>query len=404
MPTAPTTWASLWDAKYASKIIIPSLQNTEGVWMLLAAAHLETGKPYKEAQYDIDAAFRKLKSLKPNLLNVYTNAPQAINLLEQGDLDDGRHYAKWEDPFKKPSYLFALVAARLVCQEETYTLKSGREVLLQVWVEEGNLDKTDYAMQSLKNSIRWDEERFGLELDLDRFMIVAVGDFNMGAMENKGLNIFNTKYVLASQATATDTDFSNIESVVGHEYFHNWTGNRVTCRDWFQLSLKEGLTVFRDQEFSMDMAGAASARAVQRIQDVRLLRQVQFSEDAGPMAHPVRPDQYQAIDNFYTATVYEKGAEVVRMMHTLVGRDGFAAGMKRYFERHDGQAVTCDDFIKAMEDANGVDLTQFKRWYSQAGTPRVRATGTYDAAARRYTLALSQSCASTPGQPPKEPY
>ena len=312
------------------------------------------------------------------------------NLIEEGDLGDGRHYAKWEDPFKKPSYLFALVAARLVCQEETYTLQSGREVLLQVWVEDGNLDKTDYAMQSLKNSIRWDEERFGLELDLDRFMIVAVGDFNMGAMENKGLNIFNTKFVLANPRVATDIDYAGIEAVVGHEYFHNWTGNRVTCRDWFQLSLKEGLTVFRDQEFSADMIGSDSGRAVTRIDQVRTLRQAQFPEDAGPMSHPVRPDSFVEINNFYTVTVYEKGAEVVRMYQTLVGRDGFRKGMDLYFERHDGQAVTCDDFRAAMADANGRDLRQFERWYSQAGTPIVTARTRYDAVKRNFDIILSQ--------------
>jgi aminopeptidase N len=326
------------------------------------------------------------------------------NLLEQGDLPGGRHYAKWEDPFKKPSYLFALVAARLVCQEETYKLKSGRKVLLQVWVEEGNLDKTDYAMQSLKHSIAWDEERFGLELDLDRFMIVAVGDFNMGAMENKGLNIFNTKYVLANPRTATDVDFAGIEAVVGHEYFHNWTGNRVTCRDWFQLSLKEGLTVFRDQEFSGDMIGTESGRAVNRIDQVRTLRQAQFPEDAGPMAHPVRPDSFVEINNFYTVTVYEKGAEVVRMMQTLVGRAGFRKGMDLYFARHDGQAVECDDFRRAMSDANGRDLTQFERWYSQAGTPVVKAETRYDAQAKTYGITLSQSCPATPGQSKKLPF
>ncbi|MES2261567.1 MAG: aminopeptidase N [Pseudomonadota bacterium] len=326
------------------------------------------------------------------------------NLVEQGDLDDGRHYAKWEDPFKKPSYLFALVAARLVCQEETYTLKSGREVLLQVWVEEGNLDKTDYAMQSLKNSIRWDEERFGLELDLDRFMIVAVGDFNMGAMENKGLNIFNTKFVLANPRVATDIDYAGIEAVVGHEYFHNWTGNRVTCRDWFQLSLKEGLTVFRDQEFSADMIGTASGRAVTRIDQVRTLRQSQFPEDAGPMAHPVRPDSFVEINNFYTVTVYEKGAEVVRMYQTLLGREGFRKGMDLYFERHDGQAVQCDDFRAAMADANNRDLSQFERWYSQAGTPIVTARTSYDAAAQTYDITLSQRCPDTPGQEHKLPF
>jgi aminopeptidase N len=287
------------------------------------------------------------------------------NLIEEGDLGDGRHYALWEDPFKKPSYLFALVAARLVCQEETFKLADGRDALLQVWVEDGNLDKTDYAMQSLKHSIRWDEERWNLELDLDRFMIVAVGDFNMGAMENKGLNIFNTKYVLANPRVATDVDFQGIEAVVGHEYFHNWTGNRVTCRDWFQLSLKEGLTVFRDQEFSADMIGTSTGRAVTRIDQVRTLRQAQFPEDAGPMAHPVRPDSFVEINNFYTVTVYEKGAEVVRMYQTLLGREGFRKGMDLYFERHDGQAVTCDDFRAAMADANGRDLT-----CSSAGTAR----------------------------------
>ena len=326
------------------------------------------------------------------------------NLIEEGDLDDGRHYAKWEDPFKKPSYLFALVAGDLVCQEQKYTLKSGREVLLQVWVEDGNLDKTQHAMDSLINSIRWDEERFGLELDLDRFMIVAVGDFNMGAMENKGLNIFNTKYVLANERIATDIDYSNIESVVGHEYFHNWTGNRVTCRDWFQLSLKEGLTVFRDQEFSADMVGSDSGRAVKRIEDVRVLRQAQFPEDAGPMAHPVRPDTYVEINNFYTVTIYEKGSEVVRMYQTLVGRDGFRKGMDLYFERHDGHAVECDDFRAAMADANQRDLSQFERWYSQAGTPRVKAEAHFDAAEMTYTLTLTQSCPKTPGQSEKLPF
>jgi len=276
-------------------------------------------------------------------------------------------------------------------------------------VRPGDLDKTEHAMTSLMHSVAWDEARFGLPLDLERFMIVATSDFNMGAMENKGLNIFNTKYVLANQATATDVDFSNIESVVGHEYFHNWTGNRITCRDWFQLSLKEGLTVFRDQEFSQDLCGEASARAVKRIEDVRVLRTAQFPEDAGPMAHPVRPDTYVEISNFYTVTIYEKGAEVVRMMQTLVGREGFEKGMTLYFERHDGNAVTCDDFAQAIADANPLSdlarlLPQFKRWYSQAGTPRVRADGVYNADARSYTLTLSQTCAPTPGQPVKEAF
>jgi aminopeptidase N len=296
-----------------------------------------------------------------------------------------------------------------VCREQKVKARSGSEHLLQIYVRPGDLDKTEHAMNSLIASIAWDEARFGLSLDLERFMIVAVSDFNMGAMENKGLNIFNTKYVLASQATATDVDFAGVESVVAHEYFHNWTGNRITCRDWFQLSLKEGLTVFRDQEFSQDMAGNPSAVAVKRIEDVRVLRQHQFAEDAGPMAHPVRPDSYVEINNFYTLTVYEKGAEVVRMQQALVGRDGFRKGMDLYFKRHDGQAVTCDDFAQAMVDANpgsalAALLPQFKRWYSQAGTPRIKAQGVYDAAAQTYTLALTQSCPPTPGQELKEPF
>jgi aminopeptidase N len=330
------------------------------------------------------------------------------NLMEEGVLEGGKHYAVWEDPHPKPCYLFALVAADLVRREQRVRTREGKDHLLQIYVRAGDLDKTEHAMNSLIASIAWDEARFGLSLDLERFMIVAVSDFNMGAMENKGLNIFNTKFVLANPATATDVDFANVESVVAHEYFHNWTGNRVTCRDWFQLSLKEGLTVFRDQQFSQDMAGSKSARAVKRIEDVRTLRQLQFPEDAGPMAHPVRPDSYMAIDNFYTATVYEKGAEVVRMMHTLVGAEGFAKGMSLYFSRHDGHAVTCDDFAQAIADANPESelarrLDQFKRWYSQAGTPRVQAHGVYDAATQSYTLTLSQTCAATPGQPEKQP-
>lgn len=331
------------------------------------------------------------------------------NLVAQGDLEDGRHYAKWVDPFRKPSYLFALVAGQLVCREQRISARSGRDHLLQVYVRPGDLDKTEHAMNSLMASVAWDEARFGLELDLERFMIVATSDFNMGAMENKGLNIFNTKYVLANQATATDTDYGNIESVVGHEYFHNWTGNRVTCRDWFQLSLKEGLTVFRDQEFSQDLAGDVSARAVKRIEDVRVLRTAQFPEDAGPMAHPVRPDQYLEINNFYTVTVYEKGAEVVRMMQTLVGREGFAKGLSLYFQRHDGHAVTCDDFAQAIAEANpdsqlAQRLEQFRRWYSQAGTPRVRVQTHFDAVSGIYSLTLTQSCGATPGQPDKQPF
>ena len=330
------------------------------------------------------------------------------NLVEQLALDNGRHLAKWHDPFPKPSYLFALVAANLVCREQRIRSRTGKDHLLQIYVRQGDMDKTEHAMNSLIASVAWDEARFGLALDLERFMIVAVGDFNMGAMENKGLNIFNTKYVLASPATATDADFAGIESVVGHEYFHNWTGNRITCRDWFQLSLKEGLTVYRDQEFSMDMAGAASARAVKRIEDVRGLRAVQFPEDAGPMAHPVRPDSYVEINNFYTATIYDKGAELVRMMATLVGREGFRRGMALYFSRHDGQAVTCDDFAQAIADANpdsalASHLDAFKRWYGQAGTPTLQARGVYDPVSLHYKLTLTQSAAPSPGQDLKLP-
>ena len=335
------------------------------------------------------------------------------NLVAQGPLEgagnEGRHFATWVDPHKKPCYLFALVAGQLVCREQRILSRAGREHLLQVYVRPGDMDKTEHAMNALVASVVWDEARFGLPLDLERFMIVATSDFNMGAMENKGLNIFNTKYVLANPATATDADYANIESVVGHEYFHNWTGNRVTCQDWFQLSLKEGLTVFRDQEFSQDLCAEASARAVKRIEDVRVLRTAQVPEDAGPMAHPVRPDSYIEINNFYTVTIYEKGAEVVRMMQTLVGRAGFARGMTLYFARHDGQAVTCDDFAQAVADANPDSelarlLPQFKRWYSQAGTPRVQVSGQYDAQAQSYTLSLSQSCPATPGQADKAPF
>ncbi|AOB31892.1 aminopeptidase [Bordetella sp. H567] len=327
------------------------------------------------------------------------------NLLEHRPLPDGRAQAVWEDPFPKPCYLFALVAGRLTHRETRVNTASGRQVLLQVYSDPGAESKTEWALESLVRSLRWDESRFGLELDLDRFMVVAVRDFNMGAMENKGLNIFNAAYVLADADTATDANYEAIEAVIGHEYFHNWTGNRVTCRDWFQLSLKEGLTVFRDQEFSADMMArgldahaAASARAVKRIDDVVTLRAAQFPEDAGPMAHPIRPESYQEIGNFYTATVYEKGAEVIRMQHTLLGEAGFRAGMDEYFRRHDGQAVTCDDFVAAMESVYtrqhpGRDLQVFRRWYRQAGTPRVTVELHYDAAARRCTVTLAQRCA-----------
>lgn len=316
------------------------------------------------------------------------------NLLEQGNLENGQHYAKWQDPFPKPSYLFALVAGDLALIQDTYITKSGKEVDCRIYVEAHNKDKCDYAMRSLKQAMRWDERTFGLEYDLDIYMIVAVDDFNMGAMENKGLNVFNSKFVLADSNTATDVDYQGIEAVIAHEYFHNWTGNRVTCRDWFQLSLKEGLTVFRDQEFSSDMCD----RAVKRIQDVRLLRTHQFAEDAGPMAHPIRPDSYREINNFYTLTVYEKGAEVIRMQHTLLGKDGFRKGMDVYFDRHDGQAVTCDDFVSAMETGGNQDLQQFSLWYSQAGTPRIDFSDTYDAATQQYQLSIKQHTPSAAGQ------
>lgn len=316
------------------------------------------------------------------------------NPIAQGELPDNWHWVTWEDPFKKPCYLFALVAGDLVHTADQFTTQSGRKVDLKIYVEKGNEDKCAHAMESLKKAMRWDEETFGREYDLDIFMIVAVSDFNMGAMENKGLNIFNTKYILANPKTGTDVDYEGIEGVVGHEYFHNWTGNRITCRDWFQLSLKEGLTVFRDHEFSADM----NSRAVVRIDNVRRLRSMQFPEDASPLAHPVRPESYIEMNNFYTATVYEKGAEVIRMMHTLLGKEGFRRGMDLYFQRHDGQAVTCDEFVKAMEDANQVDLGQFRLWYSQAGTPSLTITSHYDAEHKTYDLTVKQSCPPTPGQ------
>ena len=357
--------------------------------------------------------FRKITYMldRPDVMAVYTTTLVADkqrypvllangNLQQSGDLADGRHYATWHDPYKKPSYLFAIVAGDLRYVEDFFTTRSGREVTLCIYVESEHIDQCDHAMQSLKKSMAWDEQVFGLEYDLDIYMIVAVSDFNMGAMENKGLNIFNTKYVLAKQDTATDSDYTGVEAVIAHEYFHNWTGNRVTCRDWFQLSLKEGLTVFRDQEFSADRG----SRGVKRIDDVRLLRSAQFAEDAGPMAHPVRPDEYMEINNFYTVTIYNKGAEVVRLQHTLLGAQGFRRGMDLYFQRHDGQAVTCDDFVAAMADANNVDLAQFKRWYSQAGTPELTVERDYDAATESYTLTIKQSCPATPGQATKQPF
>jgi len=322
------------------------------------------------------------------------------NLVDSGRHGEGRHYATFEDPFPKPGYLFALVAGRLSKIEDCFTTASGREVRLQFFVEERNRYQCDHAMASLKNAMRWDEQTYGLEYDLDEYKIVAVDDFNMGAMENKGLNVFNSKYVLARPETATDADYQGIEGVIAHEYFHNWTGNRVTCRDWFQLSLKEGLTVFRDQEFSADMG----SRPVKRIADVRLLRNVQFPEDAGPMAHSVRPDSYVEINNFYTATVYNKGAEVIRMYQTLLGDQGFKKGLALYLARHDGQAVTTDDFLTAMADANAADLAPLQNWYCQAGTPVLSVTSEHDPALQEFRLHVRQSCPATPGQPDKQPF
>ncbi|CAI0867492.1 Aminopeptidase N [Serratia entomophila] len=321
------------------------------------------------------------------------------NRIDQGELEDGRHWVQWQDPFPKPCYLFALVAGDFDVLRDSFTTRSGREVALELFVDRGNLDRADWAMTSLKNSMKWDETRFGLEYDLDIYMIVAVDFFNMGAMENKGLNIFNSKYVLAKAETATDKDYLNIEAVIGHEYFHNWTGNRVTCRDWFQLSLKEGLTVFRDQEFSSDLG----SRSVNRIDNVRVMRGAQFAEDASPMAHAIRPDKVIEMNNFYTLTVYEKGSEVIRMMHTLLGEANFQKGMQLYFERHDGSAATCDDFVQAMEDASNVDLSLFRRWYSQSGTPLLTVRDDYDAEKQQYRLYVSQKTAPTADQPEKLP-
>ena len=347
---------------------------------------------------------------RPDVMSVYTTRIEASktetpvllsngNLIESGELSGGRHFAVWNDPHPKPAYLFALVGGNLVHIEDHFRTLSGRDVTLRIYVEPGKQARCGYAMESLKRAMRWDEEKFGREYDLEIFMIVAVADFNMGAMENKGLNVFNDKYVLASAETATDTDFAQIEAVIAHEYFHNWTGNRITCRDWFQLCLKEGLTVFRDQEFSSDMR----ARPVKRISDVRGLRAAQFIEDAGPLAHPVRPEKYKEINNFYTSTVYEKGAEVVRMVQTLLGREKFRTGIDLYFARHDGHAATVEQFIQCFADASGHDMTQFMRWYSQAGTPEVTVTGHFDPARKTYTLECRQTVPPTPGQPTKQP-
>ncbi|QWV92991.1 aminopeptidase N [Geomonas oryzisoli] len=348
---------------------------------------------------------------RPDVMAVYTVTLRAYraacpvllangNLVEKGDLPDGRHFAVWHDPFKKPSYLFAVVAGDLVHIADRFTTMSGRQVQLEIYVEERNKDKCEHALRSLMHAMRWDEEQFGREYDLDTYMVVAVDDFNMGAMENKGLNVFNSRYVLASPESATDDDYQAIEEVIGHEYFHNWTGNRITCRDWFQLSLKEGLTIFRDQEFSADM----QSRPVKRIADVKSLRSAQFPEDAGPLAHPVRPESYVEINNFYSMTVYHKGGEVIRMLQTLLGREAFRAGMDLYFERHDGQAVRVDEFVQAMADAGKRDLSQFMLWYDQAGTPVLTVRDEFRAGDGSYTLTVTQSCPSTPGQPEKKPF
>ncbi|MBX4959688.1 aminopeptidase N [Rhizobium lentis] len=343
--------------------------------------------------------------LAPFTVNIIADKDANPLLLSNGNFlggagyGPGKHFAAWFDPHPKPSYLFALVAGDLGVVEDTFTTMSGRDVVLKIYVEHGKEPRAAYAMDALKRSMKWDEERFGREYDLDIFMIVAVSDFNMGAMENKGLNIFNDRYVLADPETATDADYANIEAVIAHEYFHNWTGNRITCRDWFQLCLKEGLTVYRDQEFSSDQR----SRPVKRIADVRHLKSEQFPEDGGPLAHPVRPTTYREINNFYTRTVYEKGSEVTRMIATLIGKDGFKKGMDLYFDRHDGQAVTIEDFVKCFEDASGRDLTQFSLWYHQAGTPLVTTSGSYDPTAGTFTLSLEQMIPATPGQSNKEP-
>ncbi|GEA50858.1 aminopeptidase [Vibrio inusitatus NBRC 102082] len=347
---------------------------------------------------------------RPDVLAKYTTTIEADksdfpfllsngNKVAEGELENGRHWVKWQDPHPKPSYLFALVAGDFDQLVDSFTTRSGRKVDLEIFVDKGNLSRAHHAMLSLKNSMKWDEQRFDLEYDLDIYMIVAVDFFNMGAMENKGLNVFNSKYVLADQASATDKDYLGIEAVIGHEYFHNWTGNRVTCRDWFQLSLKEGLTVFRDQEFSSDLG----SRPVNRINNVRIIRGPQFAEDASPMSHPIRPDKVIEMNNFYTLTVYEKGSEVIRMIHTLLGEEAFQSGMKLYFERHDGTAATCDDFVATMQEASGIDLDQFKRWYSQSGTPILTVTDEYDANLKTYTLNVRQYTAPTATQADKLP-
>ncbi len=395
--TQPVSLEIVTELDPAANTKLMGLYRSSGTWCTQCEA-----EGFRRITYFLD---------RPDVLAVYTTrieAPTTVapvllangNLVESGELTGtSRHYAIWHDPFPKPSYLFAMVAGDLGVLSDTFTTMSGREVALNIYCEHGKQARCTYAMGALKRSMAWDEEAFGREYDLDVFNIVAVSDFNMGAMENKGLNVFNDKYVLADPDTATDVDYAHVEGVIAHEYFHNWTGNRITCRDWFQLCLKEGLTVFRDQEFSADMR----SRPVKRIADVRTLKARQFPEDAGPLAHPVRPEIYHEINNFYTPTVYEKGAEVVRMLKTVLGDAGFRAGMDLYFERHDGEAVTIEDFLAAFADATGTDLGQFKLWYEQAGTPEVTARGAYDAKARTYTLTLTQSCPPTPGQPVKQP-
>lgn len=372
------------DVKPKENTSLEGLYNSSGTFCTQCEAEGFRGITYFYDRPDVMAKYvTRIEADKKACPVLLSNG----NLVDEGALDNGRHFAVWEDPFKKPCYLFALVAGDLAHSQDTFTTMSGRKVDLRIFVQHKNIKKVDFAMQSLKHAMKWDEDTFGLEYDLDLFNIVAVDDFNMGAMENKSLNIFNSRLVLASPQTATDMDFARIEGVVGHEYFHNWTGDRVTCRDWFQLTLKEGLTVFRDQEFSSDM----NSRPVKRIEDVVRLRTAQFSEDSGPIAHPIRPESYIKMDNFYTVTVYEKGAEIIRVYHTLLGKEGFRKGMDLYFKRHDGQAVTCDDFLAAMADANGQDLSTVARWYHQAGTPKLEVSTSYDSSAQTYTIRTKQS-------------
>ncbi|KAL6749281.1 hypothetical protein V8C86DRAFT_2851835 [Haematococcus lacustris] len=396
LPAGPLTLAITTHIKPQENSLLEGLYKSGGNYCTQCEAEGFRGITYFLDRPDVMAKYTtRIEADKASYPVLLGNG----NLQSSGDLPGGRHFVVWEDPWAKPCYLFALVAGKLAMKERSFTTMSGRQVALRIFVSENNLPKVDHALDSLVKSMKWDEETFGLEYDLDLFNIVAVDDFNMGAMENKSLNIFNSRLVLASPETATDMDYSRIEGVVGHEYFHNWTGNRVTCRDWFQLTLKEGLTVYRDQEFSADM----NSRPVKRIEDATMLRASQFTEDAGPMAHPIRPDSYIKMDNFYSVTVYEKGAEVVRLYATLLGKEGFRKGMDLYFKRHDGHAVTCDDFLAAMADANGADLSALGRWYGQAGTPRVEVTPVYEVGPQTLTLKVKQSTPPTPGQPDKQP-